>query len=98
MNGRDLYAIYVEANLTQNCGCDEYDQLSELDQEVWSIFAGMLATDDPRIELAAVCLKFVRENEIGHPEDIYQRDIDPQNFFGLVEDICNVVGYYEEPF
>lgn len=45
------------------------------------------------MELYTVCLKFVIQNKISCPEDIYQTDEVSNNSLELIEDICNIVGY-----
>ena len=44
------------------------------------------------MELYTVCLKFIIQNKIYCPEDIYQTD-KVNNSLELIEDICNIVGY-----
>ena len=44
------------------------------------------------MELYTVCLKFIIQNKIYCPEDIYQTD-KVYNSLELIEDICNIVGY-----
>jgi len=43
-------------------------------------------------ELYSICLRFIIQNKITCPEDIYQTD-KANNSLELIEDICNIVGY-----
>lgn len=42
-----------------------------------------------------ICQQFVKDNEIGHPETIYQSDRVIERSYRLVEKICDIVGYHE---
>lgn len=95
MNGRQLYEFYVEANAQNNCGVDEWYDMSTDDQDMWHVFAGLIAQDDPRIELTTICQRFVNEHEIRCVEDVYQRDSLQEHFPELVENICETIGYYD---
>ncbi len=46
-------------------------------------------------ELYDICKDFIRENGIGCEEDIYQSDRVSTNALELVEQICELLGYYE---
>jgi len=50
-------------------------------------------TERELMELYTVCLKFVVQNKIYCPEDIYQTDEISENSLEFIEDICNIVGY-----
>ena len=45
-----------------------------------------------------VAVKFIKDQEIGCAETIYQTDWVIENAYEFVEDVCNVVGYlpYED--
>jgi hypothetical protein len=43
-----------------------------------------------QLDLWNICKKFIKKHEISTSEDIYQKNLD---FYGLVENICEVVGY-----
>lgn len=53
--------------------------------------------DDPRNILWDLCKKFVEDNGIFHPEQVYQSDRIIERSYRFVEEICNVVGYAERP-
>lgn len=46
--------------------------------------------------LHAVCQDFINKNKIDCEEVIYQTDWVIENAYKLIEDICEIVGYYEE--
>lgn len=46
-------------------------------------------------ELFDLCKEFIRENQIGCEEDIYQSDSVQENVLELMEQICDLIGYYE---
>jgi hypothetical protein len=47
-------------------------------------------------ELFDVCKDFIKDNKIVCGEDIYQRDSIEANALDLIEQICDLIGYYEE--
>lgn len=47
-------------------------------------------------ELFDICKDFIKENEIGCGEDIYQRNDIQVQALELLEQICELVGYHEE--
>ena len=47
-------------------------------------------------ELFDLCKEFIKENEITCSESIYQSDKIEANALDLVEQICELIGYYEE--
>ena len=46
-------------------------------------------------ELLKLCEKFIEEQRISCPECIHQTDRVIENAYDLIEDICNIVGYFE---
>ncbi len=46
-------------------------------------------------ELYDLCKDFIKDNEIGCEEDIYQSDRVGANALELIEQICEILGYYE---
>ena len=46
--------------------------------------------------LIEVCTKFIKDNRISCEEAIGQCDWVIENAYGLIADICNILGYYEE--
>jgi hypothetical protein len=40
--GNKLYNSYVEANLSEDIGVDDWNDLTDLDQRVWEFFAELL--------------------------------------------------------
>lgn len=44
-------------------------------------------------ELVAICQKFVVDNRIGCSETIYQTDWVIENAYGLIDEICGIVGF-----
>lgn len=47
-------------------------------------------------KLIALCKKFVVDQEITCSESVYQSDRVIENAYEFIEEICNIVGYYEE--
>lgn len=47
-------------------------------------------------ELYEICARFIIDNKISCPECIAQCDWVITNAYELIEEICNVIGYYEE--
>lgn len=47
-------------------------------------------------KLHNVCAKFINEHNISCEETIYQCDWVIENAYGLIENICDIVGYSEE--
>lgn len=47
-------------------------------------------------ELFDLCKEFVNENEISCSEDLYQRDSLQLQALELLEQICDLIGYYED--
>ena len=41
-----------------------------------------------------VCERFIKDQEVGHPETIYQCDRVIENAYDFIYNVCNVVGYY----
>jgi hypothetical protein len=52
-------------------------------------------TEKELMELYTVCLKFIIQNKIYCPETIYQGDRVIDNAYGLIKNICDIVGYEE---
>lgn len=50
-----------------------------------------------RQELWDLCQKFITDKAIICPEAVYQTDRVIENAYELIEGICDIVGYYEEP-
>jgi hypothetical protein len=46
-------------------------------------------------KLISVCEKFIEDNRITSPETVYQKDRVIENAYGLIQDICEIVGYEE---
>lgn len=46
-------------------------------------------------DLWKLCEKFIDENDIGHPETIYQTDRVIERAYEFIENICDIVGYKE---
>ena len=46
-------------------------------------------------DLFKVCENFIKEQEISHPESICQCDDIILNAYQLINDICDIVGYYD---
>lgn len=42
MSGEELYELWVAANLTNNCGCEAWDDLEDLDRDCWNTLADTL--------------------------------------------------------
>ncbi len=47
-------------------------------------------------ELFDLCRDFIKDNEITCSETIYQSDKIEANALDLIEQICELIGYYEE--
>lgn len=47
-------------------------------------------------ELFDICKDFIKDNEITCAESIYQKDSIEANALDLIEQICELIGYYEE--
>ncbi len=47
-------------------------------------------------ELYDLCKDFIKDNGITCEEDIYQSDRVEANALELIEQICEILGYYEE--
>lgn len=60
-----------------------------------------MINDEPSVkEMAAlwkVCMKFIETQKISFPETIYQTDWVIENAYTFIEEICEEVGYYEDP-
>src|SRR5260221_5815766 len=48
-------------------------------------------------QLWELCHRFVKDYEISCAESIYQVDSIQEDALAFIEDICNIVGYYETP-
>lgn len=46
--------------------------------------------------LHKTCQQFIEKHRISCPETIYQTDHVIENAYALIEEICEIVGYYEE--
>lgn len=49
--------------------------------------------DDKTLRLQELCQRFIRENQIGCPETIYQCDWVEENAPEFIQRICEIVGY-----
>lgn len=49
------------------------------------------------LQLTAIVRAFVEKHRISCPEIIYQTDYVIENAYGLIEELCDVVGYYQYP-
>lgn len=47
-------------------------------------------------DLLQLCEKFVKENEIGCSETIYQCDRVIENAYEFIESVCEIVGFHQE--
>lgn len=58
-----------------------------------------MINDEPSVKEMAklwqICCDFIKAQEIGAPETIYQTDWVIENAYTFIEDICEVVGYEE---
>ena len=54
-------------------------------------------TDKRGKELYLIVKDFIEEQEITCPETIAQSDRVIENAYDLIEKLCDVVGYYEDP-
>jgi hypothetical protein len=50
---------------------------------------------DKKAELWKLCEKFIKEQKISCPESVSQCDNVIVNAYSFIEDICEIVGYYE---
>lgn len=50
---------------------------------------------DKQKQLLKLCEQFITEQRISCPETIHQTDRVIENAYNLIEDICDIVGYYE---
>lgn len=60
----------------------------------------MIEMEPSKEEMVALwrrCNEFVEKQRISCPETIYQTDWIIENAYEFIEQICNVVGYYEYP-
>ena len=59
-----------------------------------------MINDEPSVkEMAALwnhCVKFIKEQDIGAPETIYQTDRVVENSYVFIEGVCDIVGYEED--
>lgn len=46
--------------------------------------------------LTKIVEQFIADQEISHPEDIYQSDRVIINAYEFIEELCNVVGYLKD--
>lgn len=53
------------------------------------------ASDGDQIDLITICKDFIREQEIGCVESIYQCDSVVENALKFIEKVCDEVGYFE---
>ena len=60
-----------------------------------------MINDEPSVkEMVAlwnVCMKFIEAQKISCPETIYQTDWVIENAYEFIEEICEEVGYHEDP-
>ena len=52
--------------------------------------------DDARDTLWFLCKQFIEDQEITCGECVYQSDRVIENAYQLIEEICNIVGYYKD--
>lgn len=56
--------------------------------------------DEPSVkEMVALwrtCYEFIKSQNIGCPETIYQTDWVIENAYEFIEDVCDIVGYKED--
>jgi hypothetical protein len=59
-----------------------------------------MINDEPSVKEMAklwqTCIDFIKEQTINCPETIYQTDWVIENAYGLIEDICDIVGYQDD--
>lgn len=51
--------------------------------------------NDKKDQLWDLCKKFIEDRGLGHPECIYQSDEVILNAYEFIEDVCDIVGYFE---
>lgn len=49
--------------------------------------------DSSMVDLYNHCTSFIDQNDIGHPESIYQNDKVIEDAYSFIEGICDIVGY-----
>lgn len=56
--------------------------------------------DEPSVKemakLWSICMQFIQDQNISCEETIHQCDWVIENAYGLIQDICDVVGYHED--
>jgi len=57
-------------------------------------------TIEELLTLWSLCVKFIEGNDIFHAENIYDNDRVIENAYGLMDSMCNIVGFtdYEEEY
>lgn len=68
--------------------------MSDVLEKLAAIGLGPRADRDA--ELRELCKRFIRENQIGCPETIYQCDWVEENALEFIENVCEIVGYCRE--
>ena len=58
-------------------------------------YTGELDTDS-LVSLLEVCQAFIKSQRIGSAEVIYQQDNVIENAYDFIEEVCDIVGYYED--
>lgn len=46
-------------------------------------------------KLEKCCKQFIKENDVGCPETIYQTDKVSENSLEFIEEVCKIVGYHK---
>lgn len=47
-------------------------------------------------KLQKLCEEFIKKQKISCPETIYQTDHVIENAYEFIENICNIIGYYDD--
>ena len=47
-------------------------------------------------KLQKLCEEFIKKQKISCPETVYQSDRVMENAYEFIEQICNIVGYYDD--
>jgi len=55
-----------------------------------------VTVSEQKIKLYELCKTFIEKQQIHCVETIYQTDRVIENAYGLIEDICDIVGYAED--
>lgn len=57
-----------------------------------------LRPSDPNMYLLwCMCANFIEKQKVNGPETVAQSDRVIENAYALLKDICDLVGYYEDP-